>query len=50
MGSNLRVALCGIGIQAYWEQFSALRPELEAICKRLRLGFPDPASSSSSLV
>ena len=31
MTSNLqlRVAICGIGIQAYWEQFSALRPELE---------------------
>lgn len=31
MTSNLqlRVALCGIGVQAYWEQFSALRPELE---------------------
>jgi L-arabinose isomerase len=26
---QLRVALCGIGIQAYWEQFRALRPELE---------------------
>lgn len=26
---QLRVALCGIGIEAYWKQFSALRPELE---------------------
>ncbi len=26
---KLRVALCGIGIQAYWEQFEILRPELE---------------------
>ncbi len=26
---QLRVALCGIGIEAYWNQFSALRPELE---------------------
>ncbi len=31
MSSNLqlRVGLCGIGIEAYWSQFSALRPELE---------------------
>jgi L-arabinose isomerase len=26
---QLKVALCGIGIEAYWKQFSALRPELE---------------------
>lgn len=26
---KLRVALCGAGIQAYWEQFESLRPELE---------------------
>lgn len=26
---QLRVALCGIGIEAYWRQFDALRPELE---------------------
>jgi L-arabinose isomerase len=26
---QLRVALCGIGIQAYWKQFDVLRPELE---------------------
>lgn len=26
---QLRVALCGIGIEAYWKQFDALRPELE---------------------
>ena len=32
MPSNLqlRIALCGIGIEAYWKQFSALRPELES--------------------
>ncbi|HEX4168297.1 MAG TPA: arabinose isomerase [Bryobacteraceae bacterium] len=31
MSSSLqvKVALCGIGIEAYWKQFSALRPELE---------------------
>lgn len=26
---QLRIGLCGIGIEAYWKQFSALRPELE---------------------
>lgn len=26
---QLRVAICGIGIEAYWSQFSALREELE---------------------
>ena len=37
MGTNqpLRVALCGIGIQAYWEQFNTLRPELEGYLQKV---------------
>jgi L-arabinose isomerase len=44
MGSNfrLRVALCGIGIQAYWEQFSNLRPELEDYVRTMAAGLSRP--------
>lgn len=35
MASNLRVALCGIGIQAYWDQFSALHPQLEGYLRKV---------------
>ena len=27
--SQLRAGLCGIGLEAYWEQFSSLKPQLE---------------------
>ncbi len=27
--AGLRVALCGIGLEAYWDQFPALKPQLE---------------------
>jgi L-arabinose isomerase len=31
---HLRVALCGIGLEAYWEQFDGLRAELEGYLAR----------------
>jgi L-arabinose isomerase len=39
---ELRVALCGIGIEAYWEQFDALRPQLEGYLRDMavRLSLP----------
>jgi len=39
---QLRVALCGIGIEAYWEQFSALRPELEGYLRDVAAGISRP--------
>ena len=40
MTSNmqLRVGLCGLGIEAYWEQFSALRSELEGYLRTVATG------------
>jgi len=40
MGSKvrLRVALCGVGIHAYWEQFHSLRPELLGYLRTLTAG------------
>lgn len=32
---HLRVALCGIGLEAYWEQFDGLRAELEGYLSRV---------------
>ena len=39
---HLRVALCGIGLEAYWEQFDGLRTELEGYLARAgeQLQFP----------
>ena len=39
---QLRVALCGIGLQAYWEQFSALRPQLEGYLRKLAADLSRP--------
>jgi L-arabinose isomerase len=39
---QLRVALCGIGIEVYWKQFSALRPELEGYLRKLADGLSRP--------
>ncbi len=32
---QLKVAVCGIGIEAYWDQFNDLRPQLESYLQRL---------------
>ncbi len=39
---QLRVALCGIGIQAYWEQFENLRPELEGYLRLVTAKLSQP--------
>lgn len=40
---KLKVALCGVGIEAYWEQFDELRPALEGYLRDVaaRLSLPD---------
>jgi len=40
--THLRAGLCGIGLDAYWEQFPALKQQLESYLERLaaRLGRP----------
>lgn len=32
---NLRAGLCGIGLEAYWEQFSGLKPRLESYVRQV---------------
>ncbi len=38
----LRVALCGIGLEAYWEQFDGLRSQLEGYLEQLTGLFDQP--------
>ena len=38
----LRVALCGIGLEAYWEQFEGLRSQLEGYLKQLADSLAQP--------
>jgi L-arabinose isomerase len=39
---QLRVALCGVGLEEYWKQFEALRPELEGYLHDLAEGLSRP--------
>ena len=39
---QLRVALCGIGLQAYWEQFEGLRSQLEGYLQQLADSLAEP--------
>jgi L-arabinose isomerase len=39
---HLRIALCGIGLEAYWEQFAGLRAELEEYLARAREQLQSP--------
>jgi L-arabinose isomerase len=38
----LRVALCGIGLEAYWEQFDGLRPQLEGYLNQVADALAQP--------
>ncbi len=49
MASCLRVALCGIGIQAYWNQFSELHPQLEGYPRRVAARLSRPGVELLSL-
>jgi L-arabinose isomerase len=46
------VALCGIGLDAYWDQFHALKPQLEGYLKAVanRLVRPDSAQIEVELI
>ena len=42
-GSNLRVGLCGIGLEAYWPQFEGLEDRLQVTCARSAKSWSRPA-------
>ena len=46
---QLRVALCGIGLQAYWEQFEGLRSQLEGYLKQLADSLVQPGTEVMQL-
>jgi L-arabinose isomerase len=49
---KLRAALCGIGLDAYWDQFHALKPQLESYLKTVanRLARPGIAQVEVELI
>jgi L-arabinose isomerase len=48
-GTQLRVGLCGIGLDAYWEQFPALKPQLEGYLERVAAKLARPRIEVVSL-
>ncbi len=47
--TQLRAGLCGIGLDAYWEQFPALKPQLDGYLERVAAKLARPGVEAVSL-